>query len=402
MPSLNFAFQPVELSRVPEWADKHRRLPAQTTATPGKWRTSAVELQRGPLMAWDEPGVKTLVLAFAVQTGKTETVLNLIGRTAHLDPAPMMVVVPNEAAAAKYSRERIGPLVRECDVLATKFDPRTRLGSDSLYFKEFTGGFLALEFAGSPMSLASRAIRYVFMDEIDKYELTNEGEPVALAMARQATFGNLAKTVLACSPSHTANSRIWKAYLDSDQRRPFIACEHCSFEFSPAFFAHVNWSKSETGNHFPAAAAIYCPKCGAANSEDHRRKCVTTKGGIRWKQTRKFTCECLPDLEQNPLDTQSWHWDEVNQVGRATCVQCGKFGVSNEIAGYNVSQLLSPFTTVAAIATDWVKCKDSPEDKMTFRNTRLGEIADSELLITDLQIADLMARRVDFPPKDSQ
>ena len=142
----DFKFQPVQLSSVPDWADEFRRLPS-ASAAPGRWKTSNVEAARGPMMAWSEPGVRTLTLCWGVQMGKSELMLNLIGRTAHLDPSPMMMVLPKRDAADKWSRERLTPLIRECPALARKFDPRTRMGEDSLAFKQFAGGFLAIESA---------------------------------------------------------------------------------------------------------------------------------------------------------------------------------------------------------------------------------------------------------------
>lgn len=394
MPKLRhaFRFQPVVGLKIDEWADAYRRLPNATSAAPGQWRTEAVELARGPMRAFDEPGVRTLTLCFAVQIGKSETLLNIIGRTAHLDPAPVMIVYPKREAADKFSRERLAPMIRECPVLQKKFDPRMRMGEDSLSFKQYEGGFLAVESAGSPMDLASRAVKIVLMDEIDKFEVTREGEPVKLAEARMATFGENAKSVRVCSPTITDASRIWQSFLESDQRRAFIDCEHCGHSMSPRFFKNVEWSKTET-QHFPATAAIFCEKCGAAWSEDYRRKMVTSKFGIKWKQTRGFNC-C--DMDQEPEKTRSWEWDEENQIGYAVCTECGKRGVPNTHAGYQASQLLSPFTTVAALATDWIAASENPDDKLTFRNTRLGEPADIEQITENLDVADLLARREKF------
>jgi phage terminase large subunit GpA-like protein len=392
----DFRFHKVNQIRVDEWADSFRRLPSASAAS-GRWRTEAVELARGPMRAFDEPGVRFLTLCFAVQVGKTEAILNIIGRAAHLDPTSMMVVYPKREACDKFTRERLMPMIRECPELAKKFDVRMRAGLDSLKFKQFEGGFLAVESAGSPMDLASRAVKIVLMDEIDKFESTREGEPVKLAEARLATFGDNAKSVRICSPTITDRSRIWKLYQESDRRRAFIGCEHCGFEMSPRFFPHVQWAKSEDGSeHFPATAAIFCEKCGMAWSEDYRRKQVTTKLGIKWKQTAAFTC-C--GILQDPMQTQLWRWDEENQIDRAICSECGKLAVPNTHAGYQASQLLSPFITIPALATEWIEAKDSPEDKLTFRNTRLGEPADTALISENIDVAELMARREAFPDK---
>lgn len=392
----DFRFHAVPTIRLPEWADTYRRLPAATTAVPGQWRTEAREAARGVMMAIHEPGVRTITLACAVQLLKTEFILNVIGYHMHLDPCPMLAVQPKEDAAAKFSRERVGPMIRECAVLRERIDTRTRMGEDSLHFKNFHSGFLAIEGAGSPMNLASRAARITLCDEIDKYEMTREGHPVQLAEERTATFGESALHIRCCSPTVTDHSAIWKSYLQSDQRRAFIQCPHCEHWMAPTFFKHVDWPKTESGDHVTTEAYIYCEACGAAWSEDQRRKAITTKGGIRWNQTRPFTC-C--GVDQEPMQTRKWEWDDENQIGYACCTECGKRSVPNTHAGYQASKLLSPQITVASLAEKWIIASQNPDDKLTFRNTQLGEPADVELVIENIEVRDLMARRENFPDK---
>ena len=282
------AFRPAPVSTmtVPDWADANRVLPSATSAVAGRWRTAAVEVARGPMMAVTEPGCALITVAAAVQLMKTELLLNILGYIAHLDPSPVMLVQPKQDAADKFSRERLSPMIRACPTLRNLFDPRVKMGEDSLSFKQFRGGFVAVEGAGSPMNLASRAVKVILCDEIDKYEMTKEGDPVALAEARTATYGENAKRVRVCSPTNTNQSRIWQSYQASDMRKPFIACPHCQHEMSPGFFRHVQWSKSESGDHFPMTAAIYCEACGCAWTEARLSRPRVESSGIRPARSR--------------------------------------------------------------------------------------------------------------------
>jgi len=99
-----------------------------TSRAGGLWKTERVELARGPMMAWTEPGVERISLCFAVQCGKSELLLNIIGRTAALDPSPIMLVQPKREAADKFSRERLAPMLSESPVLRQLFDQRERSG----------------------------------------------------------------------------------------------------------------------------------------------------------------------------------------------------------------------------------------------------------------------------------
>lgn len=374
------AFRPAPKISVPEWADTYRYLSTQSSNIGGRWRTSRFEVARGPMMAVTEKGVERITAMVATQTLKTELILNVIGYFAHLDPCPMLVVQPKEDAIRNFSKERLAVMTRATPVLHDMTDDRVRGGKDTLFYKEFAGGFLAMAYAGSPTELAMRAIRVTLLDEIDKYEGTKEGDPVLLAEERTSTFRGRRLMVRVCSPTWEEDSRIAKSYSESDQRRPFMACPHCDHWQSLDFFKHVHWQKTEEGTHFPATARIYCEQCGIDPmtrkpiegrewEEHHRLRAVTTEGAIKWYQTRPFEC-C--DLPQEPLRTRNWEWSEENQVGYACCTECGKRAVPNKHAGFQASKLYNPKNTVVELAETWCLAKDDPEAKQVFYNTQLG------------------------------
>lgn len=357
---------------IPQWADRYRRLSTSSGAIGGPWRTSRVEVARGPMMAVKERGVRTITAMTCTQTLKTSLIENIIGYHAHLDPCPMLLTQPKEGAVKAFSKERLAPMARATPVLAPLLgDERTRRGEDTINYKEFPGGFIALESAGSPTNLAMRAIRITLADEVDKYETTKEGDPLILLEERTSTYDLLRTSlhVRCCSPTWVETSRIYKSYLESDQRKPYVACPHCRYEQTLDFFKHVHWHKTDEGEHFPFTAAIYCENCGAEWSEAQRLKIMTTEGAIKWRQTRPFVC-C--DERQEPAHTRKWKWDTKNEIGRACCQHCGNLTVSNTHAGFNVSKLYSPFTTIVELAEKWILSKDDLETKQTFYNTQLG------------------------------
>src|SRR5690606_16267674 len=124
---------------------------------------------------------------------------------------------------------------------------------------------------------------------------------------RTATFHTSRLSIRACSPTWEETSRIYRSYMEGDQRQPFVRCPHCDHEQALDFFEHVHWDKDEDGNHLPETAAIYCSGCGAAWSEPDRVRLMTTKHAIRHKQTKPFTC-C--GERQEPMKTRLWDWDE--------------------------------------------------------------------------------------------
>lgn len=319
-------------------------------------------------MACTELGVQTITVMTCTQILKTAFIENVLGYYVHLDPCPMLLLQPKDDAAAAFSKERLVPMVEATPVLrALISDHRTRRSDDTIGFKRFPGGLLAISSAGSPTNLAMRSIRVTLLDEIDKYEPTKEGDPVSLAEERTATFPHNRLSIRACSPTLEETSRISRSYLSSDQRRAYVPCPHCDGDMVLDFFRHVHWQKNEDeGEHFAATAALYCEHCGTAWNEADRLRALQK---TTWKQTKIFMC-C--GERQNPILEKRWRYDEKNQVHKAICKHCEKETIPNRHAGFTCNKLYSPFITVVELVEKWLLAKDDYESKQTFYNTQLG------------------------------
>lgn len=313
------AWTPPPRISVPEWADRYRRLAPEAGSTSGAWRTDTVEIARGPMMAVTEPGVHIITAMVSTQLLKTALLENVFGYFAHLDPCPMLLLQPKEEAANQFAKERIAPYIRVTPVLRELVgSSKTRSKDETLLYKAFPGGFLALAGAGSPDNLARRPIRVLLADEVDKYPVTREGDPIALAEERTATFGVNWLSVRACSPTIEDESRIDASYRDSDQRRASLECPHCSHRMFPDFFKHVQWDKrtDDAGNvleHLPKTARIYCESCGTQWSEGDRLKALKT---ARWHQTKPFDCCGQRHVPQAQYD-QAWNEGVADPLVRA-------------------------------------------------------------------------------------
>lgn len=370
---------------VPQWADTYRKLAKEAGSTSGNWETATVEIARGAMLAATESGVHTITVMCCTQLMKTALLENLFGYFAHLDPCPILLLQPKEEAAEQFSKERITPLIRVTPVLREVMTTgkKSKVTETTLY-KAFTGGFLALAGAGSPDNLARRPIRVLLADEVDKYPVTREGDPITLAEERTATFGLNWLSVRACSPTVEDESRIATSYDESDQRRPSVACPHCGHRQFLDFFKHVHWLKDENGRHQPETARIHCEACSVAWSEGDRLRALRT---VRWHQTRPF--ECCGE-RQVPLMAyeNAWHqndetavdtvWEytesERHAVYRARCIHCGTMAVSNTHAGFQASKLFSPWQKdkPSDIAEKYLKAKGDPDREQAWWNTQMG------------------------------
>ena len=265
---------------ISDWADQNRRLSSEASAEPGQWRTSRAVYQRGILDAISDPSAETVVIMSSSQIGKSESILNMVGYHIDHDPAPIMVVMPTERDAETWSKDRFSPMARDTPCLQGKIaDPRSRDGNNKILHKRFPGGHLTIVGANAPSGLASRPIRLLLCDEVDRYPFSAgaEGDPVNLAKKRTVTFWNR-KIVLVSTPTNKGASRIEAAFEESDQRRYWVPCPACGAE-QLLTWGQVKWDKDENGGHRPETARYHCADCDAA-WKDETRWAAISKG--RW------------------------------------------------------------------------------------------------------------------------
>ncbi|ONG56977.1 hypothetical protein BKE38_05125 [Pseudoroseomonas deserti] len=311
---------------VSEWADQHRYLSAEASAEPGKWDTGRAEYQRQIMDAISDPRVEMLVVMASAQVGKTEIVNNLCGYHIHQDPAPILVVQPSVEMGETWSKDRLAPMLRDSPSLKGRVaDSKSRSSGNTVRHKTFAGGHLTVTGANSAAGLASRPIRILCCDEVDRYDTSagSEGDPVNLAVKRTATFWNR-KIVLVSTPLIAGQSRIERAFLESDQRRFWVPCPHCDHG------QVLRWAQVKWDNADPRSARYQCEGCEQSWSDAQR-----------WASVRK-----------------GWWQAE------------GEF---RGIAGFHLSELYSPWRKLSETVGDFLKAKNSPDLLKTWINTALGE-----------------------------
>ena len=128
---------------------------------------------------------------------------------------------------------------------------------------------MTLAGSNSPASLASRPIRVVLADEIDRYPHSagTEGDPVALAKKRSATFFNR-KVILTSTPTVKGASRIETAFEQSDQRQFYVPCADCG-EHQVLRWSNVQWPEGQ-----PEKAVYVCEHCGSVWDDTTRLRAI--------------------------------------------------------------------------------------------------------------------------------
>lgn len=278
---------------VSQWADAHRVLSSKGSAEPGRWRTARNDLLREPMdcMSARSP-VQEVVLKFPIQSGKTEIALNVVGYTMDHNPGPIMVALPAEVSMNKWIMQKLTPMVEESPaVRRTLTTLNSREGANRREFKDFSGGQLYLEHAGSPARLKSTSVRTLIVDELDEFaaNLHSGDDPVDLLEGRTSAFPATYKRLYISTPGIKGLSRIDAKWELSDQRRRYLPCPHCG-EMQPLEWSGLTWTAD-------ARQAWYvCRACAAVIDEHHKTAMLAAGQWVPEKpgsKIRGYTANCL-------------------------------------------------------------------------------------------------------------
>ena len=262
--------------------------------------------------------------------------MNFIGFIADIDPGPVLVVEPAHGGTPRrLSKDRVAPMFRATTALRGKIAPvKSRDSNNTTLHKVLANGAGHITFTGaiSPSGLAMRPIRYVLLDEVDRYPASagSEGDPVSLAVQRTAEFAHNKKIVMASTPTTKGLSRVELAWRESDQRDYFVPCPKCG-EYQLLVFGDG------------------------------------TGPGLVWPEGKpeEAMYRCAGCQQLIPHHQKAW------------MVERGEYRAArpaSPIPGFRVSQLISPKRAWGEIAGEFLAAKKSPETLKAFLNTVLAQL----------------------------
>ncbi|CAI8764523.1 terminase [Pseudomonas fluorescens] len=254
---------------VDEWADEYMRIPRDSgAAEPGQYRTSRTPYAREPMRCLSPAHpCKRVVTMVASQLMKTQIALNWIGGLIHMAPSNILTLLPSLSLAKRVS-SRISKTIKATPVLRKRVaSSRSRDSRNTMDTKEFEGGSLYVTTAGSAANLAELSARYVYGDEVDRWEVDvgEEGDPIELAETRGSTFGRNAKFYFSSSPTIKGASRISDLFESSDQRYFYVPCPTCGHK-QVLEWERLLYSKDYQLIHYQCAG----PECDVLIEEHHK------------------------------------------------------------------------------------------------------------------------------------
>lgn len=276
--------------------------------------------------AISDPSIETVVLMMGAQMGKSECLNNVVGYHIAQDPSPILVVQPTLDMAQTWSKDRLAPMLRDTPALQGLVkDPRSRDSGNTTLHKSFPGGHVTACGANSPASLASRPIRIVLCDEVDRFPISagTEGDPVTLAKKRSATFWNR-KIILVSTPTNKGASRIEDAFEVSDKRLYYVPCGDCGHHQT------LKWSQVKWEGDKPETAAYACEECGSL-------------------------------------------WDDATRIRAVRRGEWRSTASSAKTAGFAVSGIYSPWIPLEDAVRDFLEVRKQPATLRVWVNTYLAE-----------------------------
>lgn len=273
-----------------QWAERYRVMD-DDSPRPGPWNNNTSRYLCGMMDAFTLPFVRECVGIAPPQTGKTEVILNCLGYVADRAPGPALMVYPVQDIAKDMCTGRArklfqcSPRLKRC--LTGKQDDLAN------FYVKLRNMIAYFAWATSVSQLSNKSIRYLWLDEVDKYESTNQREagPVSLAYKRIRAYKHTSKVMMFSSPT-TKEGEISVAMSRVQARFVYVVrCPDCGQYHVMQFSAKgkngekcgVLWSEDTEWQRIQAERlAVYvCPDCGSVWDDFKRDKAV--QGG-QWHE----------------------------------------------------------------------------------------------------------------------
>ena len=353
------ALRPPEDMTVSQWAERYRVLDGG--AEPGPFRNDRTPYLVGIMNAFSDAWIRSIAIKKSVQSGGTEALKNMLGYAIDQDPADAIFAIPRREDIGHFQTRRFAPMIAACD----KLKEHTTGNRSDEKRKEHIFDRMAVYFRASTSKadLASDPCRYVFGDELDKWNkwTEDEGDPVRLLSDRTTTFWN-AKEVLVSTPS-TKWGHIHRAWLSSDRREFWVPCPHCG-KFQILQLDRIR-----------VPAAERDPKRIAAER-------------LAWYDCRGCSKKIADESQVRGDMIANGQWVPDGATITKAGLQRGARQVS--AAGFHVSMMITPWKTWSEIVARFFEVKNDPPELQVFTNQWLGEIFEEKAQETTVvQLASL-------------
>ena len=217
---------------ISEWAAENRYLPPGTTEYPGK-----IDHDIAPHMIeiqdcfHPDSGIQQVSIMKSTQSLATTTIENAIGHSIKYKLNNILYIISSKNIAGIRSSSAIDVMIDHSNLAEYVKPISTRMKrkvADNKYYKEFHGGRRLMMTSWNSIGDAkSLTWSFIIEDDLEEapYELAGQGNPEAIFEGRGKTVRNF--KIAKMSTPTTTQGRIYKNFLDGDQRFYYTQCLLC-------------------------------------------------------------------------------------------------------------------------------------------------------------------------------
>lgn len=276
-----------------EFADAERILPPSGPRGGGPWRTDLVPYTRAVMDSAVDPETRETVFVAPTQSGKTESLINILLRSLADGPqVPILWVAPDRELATSMSKDRVSDAIRRCRALAADAPRGHR---DGITEKFLRGTVLRFGWAGSATRTSSHPCGLVIVDERDRMRtLPRDGDPYVTAKARTRAY-RPGHVVCASSPT-VDDGPIMLLWESGTRMRWEWQCPECRDWHAPRA-RYMGWPKGCDPDTAAAEGWYACPHCGVQLDVDRLKPELNAGGRYRTYRRAAGDADYVPDPE---------------------------------------------------------------------------------------------------------
>ncbi|HNR14978.1 MAG TPA: phage terminase large subunit family protein, partial [Thermodesulfobacteriota bacterium] len=375
--------KPPEELTVTEWSEKYVVLKRPVAEEEGPFR-----IVRTPYLApimnqvLDED-TETIVFCKSAQIAGTQGMINIIGFFATQESCSILLVLADQDTAEFMNTRRIQDMFKSSLHLEQYVMPEFfNKGEITLA----NGSYVFVAWASSVAKLASRPMRIVIFDEVDKpgyYVVTKEADPITLGMQR--TEAKFSRKILILSTPTIEEGNIWKELNSCDVIYDWhVPCPFCGVK------QPLRWSREHSMDF----------RDGYYRADDDTMRPL---GQVVWQGGLKATPEQIEEAGyQCGCCAEIWSTLQKNQaVERGEMVSRFKLPRIARKVGYHVNRiysLLGKSGDIPKLVREWIRVNEAsdPLKLQGFINNTLAEPFVQKLDAPAEK--DLLALRCDLPP----
>ena len=367
------AIRPRPNQKLSEWAVKNFRFNPDIESTGDKYDLVNNPFWREPLDSFLDPDVERLSVIAGTQIGKTSlgTVASL--GIAEIDPAPGMLVLPDQRDALQ-TRDRLYGNAEASTATRHMSVPEHKRNSRYVNLRSMRWH---LGYAGGAQALRGKPCKYVFRHEVDVYDRGQlaGGDPLKASEARTSGFAS--PMIYTESTPRLDPSVIDDEYHKGDQRTWQCPCPKCGHHQELRFFVY-----KEGPNKGCGGVTGYLDENDQLESVDKARK------------KAKYICEKGCTLSNTAVKQMVLKgvWcpkgQRVNKKGKLV----GTPEKSGRHRSYHLWRIHSPVKTLGDLVESYIDARLSNKMREFFENVLGRKYASSRKVPTWKQLGRKLER----------